>query len=98
MPAGLSSEQIYYRRVVGSDFDGNTSIGSEIWSFKAPANTAPVAQINSPVDNSTYAAADVIEFAGTGSDSEDGDLSGASLVWDSDVDGQIGKGETFNSY
>jgi hypothetical protein len=96
-PSGLSYEQTYYWRVFACDFDGNTSIGSEIWSFKVPANTAPVAQINNPVDNSTYTAADEIEFAGTGSDSEDGDLSGASLVWSSDVDGQIGTGETFNS-
>lgn len=96
-PSGLSYEQTYYWRVFASDFDGNAGVGSEIWSFKTPANTAPVAQINSPVDNSTYTAADEIEFAGTGSDSEDGDLGGASLIWNSDVDGQIGKGETFNS-
>ena len=35
---------------------------------------------------------DEITFEGYATDSEDGDLSGESLVWTSSIDGQIGTG------
>jgi hypothetical protein len=97
MPTGLFYERIYYWQIVAVDSAGNTGIASEIWSFKSPANTLPVAQITIPAKGSTYTINENIEFAGTGSDNEDGDLSGKSLVWNSDLYGQIGTGETFTS-
>ena len=36
-------------------------------------------------------------FAGTGSDPEDGTLTGASLVWTSSINGQIGTGTSFST-
>ena len=56
-------------------------------------NTAPVAQITNPTDGSIYKFDDTIQFSGDATDNEDGDLSGISLVWSSDVDGQIGTGQ-----
>jgi hypothetical protein len=58
-------------------------------------NTAPQATILWPQDGSGAAAGDNILFEGSGSDVEDGQLTGASLVWESNIDGQIGTGETF---
>jgi len=39
---------------------------------------------------------DAVTFSGSASDAEDGDLS-ASLVWTSDLDGQIGSGASFTT-
>ena len=57
-----------------------------------PPNTAPTASINIPDDVFAYLTTNTIAFAGTGSDAEDGSLSGSSLVWTSDLDGTIGGG------
>jgi subtilisin family serine protease len=61
-----------------------------------PANTAPTATISSPANGSTVIEGDSVSFAGSASDAEDGDLS-ASLVWTSDLDGQIGTGASFST-
>ena len=99
-PLDLSNTKTYYWQVVASDSYDNAGIGSQIRSFSVDAqhvNAAPVAQITSPVQGSTYTIDDSIAFAGSGSDSEDGDLSGKNLLWSSDIDGPIGDGETFTS-
>jgi hypothetical protein len=62
-----------------------------------PNNSSPVVQIVSPADGSNFSVGDEIHFTGSCSDNEDGVLSGSSLVWTSDLDSQIGTGETFNS-
>jgi hypothetical protein len=60
-------------------------------------NNSPVVQITSPAEGSIFTVGEVIQFAGSCNDNEDGDLSGGSLVWTSDVDGQIDTGETCSS-
>lgn len=57
---------------------------------------SPVARLNHPGDEDTRPAAG-IPFAGSGNDYEDGALTGGSLVWTSDLDGEFGTGETFDS-
>ncbi len=66
-------------------------------ALSVSTNNPPTATINSPSDGSTYDESDSITFIGTGSDPEDGALSGASLTWSSDVDGVIGTGNTFST-
>jgi hypothetical protein len=58
-------------------------------------NTTPIANISSPLNDSTYNEGDTITFSGTGSDEEDGTLTGSSLVWTSSLDGEIGTGTSF---
>jgi len=62
-----------------------------------PVNQTPTAQIVSPNDNSNSVFGDPITFSGTGTDPEDGMLSGGSLVWTSSKDGQIGTGSSFTT-
>ncbi|MEP6622567.1 MAG: metallophosphoesterase, partial [bacterium] len=62
----------------------------------AAANQAPTAAITSPANNASYVQGVSVPFAGTGSDAEDGALTGASLVWSSNIDGQIGTGTSFS--
>lgn len=44
-------------------------------------NQAPTATITSPADESSYDIGDMVSFSGTGTDSEDGNLTGSSLQW-----------------
>jgi sugar lactone lactonase YvrE len=55
-------------------------------------NNAPTAKISKPSGGATYQKGESITFNGNGQDTEDGDLTGASLVWTSSRDGQIGTG------
>ena len=58
---------------------------------------APSAKINHPGDMEMRPANVAIPFIGVGNDPEDGSLSGASLVWTSNLTGLIGKGTTFSA-
>jgi len=60
-----------------------------------PPNEIPTAAITSPVDASTYNEGNLIVFTGSGTDPEDTNLKGTSLVWYSSIDGQIGTGSSF---
>lgn len=69
-------------------------------SFTVPSectdgNSTPTVTISSPADGAIFTEGDPIDFSGTADDAEDGDLSG-SLVWTSDLDGQIGTGASFS--
>lgn len=93
----LSDAKTYFWQVYAIDIFGNSGIGSMIWSFTASANNLPIATIIIPEEDTSYTADSTLVFAGSGSDSEDGDLNGEYLVWSSDVDGLIGTGETCSS-
>ncbi|MEO8000074.1 MAG: Ig-like domain-containing protein, partial [Gemmatimonadaceae bacterium] len=60
-----------------------------------PTNQLPTATITSPANGSSVVQGTSVSFAGTGTDPEDGALSGASLVWTSSIDGAIGTGASF---
>ena len=77
--------------VIGSDTYPSNTIDYTVGG----ANTPPVVSISEPADQSEFFNTEVITFTGSATDSEDGALTGASLVWTSDVDGEIGTGETF---
>lgn len=51
------------------------------------------AQIISPADGTLVSIGNLVTFIGTGTDPEDGNLSGSSLAWMSDTDGDLGTGE-----
>lgn len=60
-------------------------------------NYDPVADITAPATGTSYDMDDVIVFQGGATDIEDGILTGASLVWSSDIGGVIGTGDTVTS-
>ncbi len=60
------------------------------------ANNPPAVVITSPTEGASFETGESISFAGSASDSEDGTLTG-SLVWISDLDGQIGTGGSFGA-
>ncbi len=76
-----------------TDSDGETGSAS----VEITINALPVATITSPADGSRYSTGTEVIFSGIGEDAEDGTLGDGSLVWTSDIDGQIGTGTTFST-
>ncbi len=66
-------------------------------SSGSPSGDPPQVLISSPADSSEFDSdvPEAVQFTGAASDPEDGDLT-ASLIWTSDVDGQIGTGGSFS--
>jgi hypothetical protein len=99
-PSDLSDTKTYYWHVAAIDTFKHQGVASSVWSFTVNSNvenSSPVANITSPEPGRTFLSDADILFAGNGNDSEDSILSGASLIWRSDVDGIIDMGETFTS-
>jgi len=57
-------------------------------------NTAPAVSISAPADGSTFTEGTSVQFTGTASDTQDGNLT-SSLAWTSSLDGSIGSGGSF---
>ena len=92
----LSTELPHTITLTATDSEG--AVGSSSISISI-GNTAPTVTINGPTYLGPYQVGEFIVFNGTGSDSEDGPLSGSSLVWYSNKEGIIGEGTsvTINS-
>jgi hypothetical protein len=58
-------------------------------------NTAPSVSISSPGNGSSFASGATVSFAGSASDSRDGNLT-SSIAWTSSIDGAIGSGGSFS--
>ncbi|MGD9148174.1 MAG: Ig-like domain-containing protein, partial [Anaerolineae bacterium] len=91
--ASFSEAGSYILRLTAED--GHLVGLDEITITVSEANTPPAATISSPADGASYEAGESIDFSGSASDSEDGDLT-ASLVWESSRDGEIGMGGSFS--
>jgi hypothetical protein len=59
-------------------------------------NQAPTATITAPAAGASVTQGTAVAFAGTGSDPEDGTLTGTSLTWTSSLNGTIGTGTSFS--
>jgi hypothetical protein len=66
------------------------------FAFQRNNNKPPVVSIAAPADSSTFAAGASVSFTGSATDPETGTLTGSSLKWTSDRDGQIGTGTSFS--
>ncbi|MEE8476622.1 MAG: PKD domain-containing protein, partial [Myxococcota bacterium] len=60
-----------------------------------PSNQPPTVSITAPATGSSFTEGDVVAFAGTATDAEDGNLA-ANLAWTSSRDGAIGSGAGFS--
>ena len=94
--ASLSAES-HLITLIATDSQGELDAATvSVTVNEAPQNNPPTASINNPDDIFTYSTTDTITFAGTGSDAEDGVLTGPSLVWSSSLTGQIGTGTSIS--
>ena len=80
----------------GSDFIYDSNVFIEARSLVS-VNQPPMATVASPTEGATFTTEESITFSGSGSDPEDGTLTGNSLVWTSSLDGQIGTGTSFST-
>ena len=62
---------------------------------KTTTQSPPTITITGPNTFSTHIQGDAIQFSCTAEDTEDGPLIGSSVVWISNIDGQIGTGTSF---
>ena len=83
-----------YTAQVCAIFAGDVEECSATATYTVAENQAPVVTITAPVDLDEYFDTETILFEGSATDAEDGELTGTSLVWTSDVDGEIGTGVT----
>lgn len=75
-----------------TDADGKTGTASILVT-----SISPVIEIWHPGDGEIRAAGSEIPWIGRGNDLEDGALTGGSLVWTSNLDGEFGTGEELNA-
>ncbi len=62
-----------------------------------PPNQLPTAAITSPSAGASNPPGTTVDFSGSGTDPEDGALTGAALVWTSSRDGLLGTGTGFST-
>jgi glucose/arabinose dehydrogenase len=67
-----------FRAVVANDFG---SVASNDAVLTVSSNQAPAATITQPSAGTLYSAGNVINYAGTGTDPEDGQLGGSAFTW-----------------
>ena len=77
------------------DSDGDEIVDDVLSPNSTVVNHFPNASIISPVNRMNFTKGQYIAFEGAGTDEEDGELSGYSLIWISSIDGIIGNGCTF---
>ncbi|MEO1256158.1 MAG: hypothetical protein AAFY41_14915, partial [Bacteroidota bacterium] len=80
--------------LIATDSDGNDSMIS-VQNVNINAGQ-PISSILSPADGDTLFAGISSNFIGEGNDQQDGLLRGASLIWSSDKQGQIGIGDSLS--
>lgn len=78
-----------------SSFSVNSIVSGNSLTETSPGNTAPTVSITAPSDNSSYTSGTNVTFTATASDTEDGDIA-TSIVWTSDLDGNLGTGASIN--
>ncbi len=83
-------------RLIATDGDAAKDTATVTVTITSPANQPPTAAITAPSQDTTATQGDAVAFAGTGTDPEDGALTGASLQWQSSLDGSIGSGVSFS--
>jgi hypothetical protein len=81
--------------LTATDSKGATGTATVQITVQATSNQTPSAQISAPANQAVFQQGAAINFAGTGNDAEDGALTGASLVWTSNMGGQLGTGASF---
>lgn len=83
--------------LTATDSEGASGSATADLTVNDLPNEAPTAQITAPTDGGSAEASESVTFTGTATDEEEGTLSGASLVWTSDLDGVLGTGTSITT-
>ncbi len=86
----LNDGATYYFAVTAYDTSNNESgYSNKVSKSLGVTNQPPVATISSPSEGAVFYAGEVLNYSGSGTDPESGNLTGSSLKWDLD---RIGDG------
>ena len=90
---------VYNVKLTVTDGGGLTGTITKAITVPTPTggNQPPTATISAPATGTSVVQGSSVSFSGSGTDPEDGPLTGASLVWTSSRDGQIGTGTSFST-
>ncbi len=83
--------------ITATDTAGAAHAVSIALTINPIGNTLPTVSITSPSGGDTFSVGEYITFTGTGTDTEDGDLTGNSLTWTSNKNKMIGIGTSFET-
>jgi subtilisin family serine protease len=93
---GFLAPATYSVTLTVQDGSSQTNSITQVVQVLATTNHAPAATIALPTASATFVQGASVSFVGAGLDLEDGALAGASLIWTSSIDGQIGTGASFS--
>lgn len=97
LPGGAQMEFVW---IESGTFLMGTGVGARLVRMRQPPpgeNSRPVALILNPPTGAILKIGALPSFVGIGFDPEDGELSGASLIWHSNIDGVLGTGENWTT-
>lgn len=86
------AQGVHTLTLTATDSMGLTGSASVTVSVNQANNQAPMASITAPASMLTVFEGASVSFEGTGTDPEDGALSGMALSWSSSLDGALGTG------
>ncbi len=90
--AAMLSQGVHVLTLTATDSLAASASASVTVSVNVANNQPPVVTITAPSNNATFFQGSAVTFTGSGTDAEDGALTGASLAWSSDRDGVLGSG------
>ncbi|MDP3154525.1 MAG: PKD domain-containing protein [Archangium sp.] len=86
------TQGVHVLTLTATDSMNATGRASITVSVNTPNNAAPLVTITAPANNTTVFQGSSVTFTGSGTDAEDGALTGAALEWSSSRDGVLGTG------
>ncbi|MEP4078286.1 PQQ-dependent sugar dehydrogenase [Haloferula sp.] len=87
----IAAVVIYNRELSTAERQSVESYLQQKYLEGGSSNLPPSVSVTAPANTSTFPAGNTINFTGSASDLEDGDIS-SSIAWSSDLDGAIGTG------
>ncbi len=91
------TQGVHVLTLTATDTMSATGSASITVSVNTPNNVAPTVSISAPANNATVFQGTSLTFTGTGTDPEDGALTGTALEWSSSRDGALGTGASVSS-
>jgi hypothetical protein len=90
------TQGVHVLTLTATDSMNATGAASVTVSVNSPNNQAPTVSITAPANNATVFQGTSLTFTGTGTDAEDGALTGTALTWSSSRDGALGTGNSLS--